>query len=110
MASIQQARLAQSVEHQTSNLRVVGSSPTVGKNFSFCILSIPTRSWQVDCSHANEIKHDVIRGIYVHRERKDNVKSREVKRLKECALALKIKKTGSITQELTGIPRIIKKM
>ena len=42
------ARVAQSVEHQTSNLRVVGSSPIVGKNFSFCILSLSTRSWQVD--------------------------------------------------------------
>ena len=29
------ARLAQSVEHQTLNLRVVGSSPTVGANCSF---------------------------------------------------------------------------
>ena len=35
MNGIQQAQLAQSVEHQTSNFRVVGSSPTVGKNFSF---------------------------------------------------------------------------
>ena len=33
MANIEQARLAQSVEHQTSNLRVVSSSPVVGKNF-----------------------------------------------------------------------------
>ena len=59
MASIQQARLAQSVEHQTSNLRVVSSSPAAGKNFSFCILPLSTRSWQVDWSHASEIKHDV---------------------------------------------------
>ena len=48
-----------SVEHQTWNLSVVGSSPTVGKNFSLFILSLTTRSWQVDWSHANEIKHDV---------------------------------------------------
>ena len=27
---VQQARLAQSVEHETLNLRVVGSSPTLG--------------------------------------------------------------------------------
>ena len=27
------ARLAQSVEHQTLNLRVVGSSPTLGEDF-----------------------------------------------------------------------------
>ena len=59
MDSIQQARLAQSIEHQTSNLRVVGSSPTVSKTFSFCILSLSTRSWQVDWFHANEIKLDV---------------------------------------------------
>ena len=59
MDSIHQARLAQSVEHQTLNRRVVGSNPTVDKKFSFCILSLPTRSWQVDWPHANEIKHDV---------------------------------------------------
>ena len=28
------ARLAQSVEHETLNLRVVGSSPTLGEYFS----------------------------------------------------------------------------
>ena len=28
-----EARLAQSVEHETLNLRVVGSSPTLGDNF-----------------------------------------------------------------------------
>ena len=33
MDSIHQARLAQSVEHQTLNRRVVGSSPTVDKGF-----------------------------------------------------------------------------
>ena len=55
----EQARLAQSVEHQTSDLMVVGSSPTVGKNFSFCILWLSTRPWEVDWSHANEIKHDI---------------------------------------------------
>ena len=40
MVSIQHARLAQLVEHQTSNLRVEGSSPAVDKNFSFCIMSL----------------------------------------------------------------------
>ena len=34
------ARLAQSVEHETLNLRVVGSSPTLGAN-SFCLFFIP---------------------------------------------------------------------
>ena len=33
MDSIHQARLDQSVEHQTWNRRVVGSSPTVDKEF-----------------------------------------------------------------------------
>ena len=33
MDSIHQARLAQSVEHQTLNRRVVGSSPTVDNEF-----------------------------------------------------------------------------
>ena len=32
-ASIYLARLAQSVEHETLNLRVVGSSPTLGEQF-----------------------------------------------------------------------------
>ena len=58
ITSFQQARLAQSAEHQTSDLGVVGSSPAVGKTFSFCILSLSTRSWQVDWSHTNETKHD----------------------------------------------------
>ena len=57
MDSIHQARLAQSVEQQTLNRGVVGSSPTVDKKF--CILSLPTRSWQVDWPHVNKIKHDV---------------------------------------------------
>ena len=29
------ARLAQSVKHETLNLRVVGSSPTLGENFFY---------------------------------------------------------------------------
>ena len=40
----------QSVQHGTTNLKVVGSSPTVGKTFSFCILSLSTGSWKVDWS------------------------------------------------------------
>ena len=57
--SFHQARLSQSVEHWTTNLKVVGSSLTVCKNVSFRILSISMRSWQVDWSNANEIKHDI---------------------------------------------------
>ena len=80
-ASIYQARLAQSVEHHTYDLKDVSSSPAV---FSFCIL----RSWQVDLSHASEIKHDVHPRYIGAKREKDNFKSHEVKRLKECALAL----------------------
>ena len=41
------ARLAQSVEHETLNLRVVGSSPTLGDHFFFSFLdnlNIPIRN------------------------------------------------------------------
>ena len=48
------ARVAQSIEHQATNLKVVGSSLTVGKNLSFS-----KRSWQVDWAHTNEIKYDI---------------------------------------------------
>ena len=34
------AWLAQSVEHETLNLRVVGSSPTLGDFFSFLLLRL----------------------------------------------------------------------
>ena len=50
------ARATQSVEYRATNLKVVGSSPTVSKNFSFCILSLSMRSWQVNWSHKKEIK------------------------------------------------------
>ena len=39
------SRVAHSVEHRTTNLKFVGSSLTVGKDFSFCILSLSTRPW-----------------------------------------------------------------
>ena len=38
-------RVAQSIEHQTTDIRAMGSNPTVGKTFSFCILSLSTRIW-----------------------------------------------------------------
>ena len=34
-------------------------SPTAGKTFSFCILSLSTHSWQVDWFNSNEIKFDI---------------------------------------------------
>ncbi len=42
------ARLAQSVEHETLNLRVVGSSPTLGERFYFFSpqnISFPVKSY-----------------------------------------------------------------
>ena len=76
----------QSIRLGIEGLRV--RVPLWTRNFSFCILSLPTRSWQADWSHANEIPSMTsIRGIQVHRE-KVNFKSREVNCLKECALAL----------------------
>ena len=63
--SIQQARLAQSVEHQTSNIRVVGSSPTVGKNFSFCILSLSTLPGRSADPIQMKSSMTPIRGIYM---------------------------------------------
>ena len=59
MDSIHQALLAQSVEHQTLNRRVVGSSPTVDKENFILYFVASDASWQVDWPHANEIKHDV---------------------------------------------------
>ena len=44
---IQQARLAQSVEYQTSKLRAVGSSPAVIKNFSF-LYFVANVKWHSD--------------------------------------------------------------
>ena len=38
------AQIAESVEHQTKSLKVVVSSPTLGKKFSFCIFVLSTRS------------------------------------------------------------------
>ena len=35
------ARLAQSVERQTLNLKVVGSTPTSGSSFSTCCFRLP---------------------------------------------------------------------
>ena len=54
------AQVAQTVEHSATNLKDVGSSLTVSKNFSFCILSLSTcSSWQVGWSRTNEFKNDI---------------------------------------------------
>ena len=53
------ARVSQLVEDQATNLKVAGSNPIVDKNFSFCILSLSTRPWQVDWSYTNENKNEI---------------------------------------------------
>ena len=58
-SAFNKVRVAQSVEHRTIDLRAVVSNHTVSKNFSFCILSLLTRTWQLDWSNTNEIKLDV---------------------------------------------------
>ena len=47
------ARLAQSVEHETLNLRVVGSSPTLGEHF--CMSNLWQQSGNVTCSQSCKI-------------------------------------------------------
>ena len=70
MDSIHQARLAQSVEHQTLNRRVVGSSPTVDKNF-FHFVFCRFRRAPGRMTGPVQMKSSMtsIRVIYVHRER-----------------------------------------
>ena len=70
MDSIHQARLAQSVEHQTLNRRVVGSNPTVDKKF-FIFLFCRFRRAPGRSTGPMQMKSSMtsIRVIYVHRER-----------------------------------------
>ena len=58
-SAFNKVRVARSVEHRTTDLRAVSSNRTVGKTFSFCILSLSTSTWQADWSHTSEIKHDI---------------------------------------------------
>ena len=47
ITSFYKVRVAQSVEYRTTDLRAVVSNPTVGKHFSFCILSLSKRTMQM---------------------------------------------------------------
>ena len=89
MDSIHQARLAQSVEHQTLNLKIVGSSPTVADEFfilDFVASDALLAGRLVPCKW-NQAWRPSELYMCIERE-KDNFKSREVNCLKECALAL----------------------
>ena len=91
MDSIHQARLAQSVEHQTLNRRVVGSSPTVDKKFFilYFVASDALLAGRLAPCKWNQAWRPSELYMCIEREReKVDFKSREVNCLKECALAL----------------------
>ena len=89
MDSIHQARIAQSVEHQTLNWRVVGSNPTVDKKFFilYFVASDALLAGRLAPCKWNQAWRPS--ELYMCIEiKKVDVKSREVNCLKECALAL----------------------
>ena len=90
MNSIHQARLAQSVEHQTLNRRVVGSSPTVDKKFFilYFVASDTLLAGRLAPCKWNQAWRPSELYMCIEREKVD-FKSREVNCLKECALALR---------------------
>ena len=57
--SFHQAQLTHSVKPLATNLKVVGSSPTLTKTILFCIFLFSTLSLQVDQAHTNKIKNDI---------------------------------------------------
>ena len=89
MDSIHQARLAQSVEHQTLNRRVVGSSPTLDKKFFilYFVASDALLAGRLAPCKWNQAWRPSELYMCIEREKVD-FKSREVNCLKECALAL----------------------
>ena len=89
--SIHQARLAQSVEHQTLNRRVEGSSPTVDKTFFilYFVASDALLAGRLAPCKWNQAWRPSELYMCIEREKVD-FKSREVNCLKECALALNV--------------------
>ena len=89
MDSIHQTRLAQSVEHQTLNRRVVGSNPTVDKNFFilYFVASDALLAGRLTPCKWNQAWRPSELYMCIERVKVD-FKSREVNCLKECALAL----------------------
>ena len=88
---IQQARLAQSVEHQTSS-EGCGFKSHLGQEFFilyFVTFDALLTGRLVPCKWNQAWRPPVVYRC-IERE-KDNFKSRELKRLKECALALSFK-------------------
>ena len=92
MDSIHQARLAQSVEHQTLNRRVVGSNPTVNKKFFilYFVASDALLAGRLAPCKWNQAWRPYEFYMCIERE-KVYFKSHEVNCLKECALALNLK-------------------
>ena len=106
MDSIHQARLAQSVEHQTLNRRVVGSSPTVDKKFFilYFVASDALLAGRLAPCKWNQAWRPSELYMYIEREReKVDFKSREVNCLKECALALSLE-IIAIIQVVVNVP------
>ena len=91
MDSIHQARLAQSVKHQTLNRRVVGSSPTVDKKFFilYFVTSDAFLAGRLAPCKWNQAWRPSELYMCIEREEVD-YKNREVNCLKECALALSL--------------------
>ena len=108
MDSIHQARLAQSVEHQTLNRRVVGSSPTVDKEFFilYFVASDAILAGRLAPCKWNQAWRPSELYRCIERE-KVSFKSREVNCLKECALALSQRIMNSTKEVLTRFSMVV---
>ena len=74
-----QIRMAQSVEALSTNIKIEGSSPTFGNNFSFCILALSMCSTQVEWAFTNETKHCIQpRNVVIGTRENDNLKKKNM--------------------------------